>query len=74
MNYSVKTFRDAGLLARWGKTKRRAPIILVKNPKGKLHQMTFWWAVDQSMYKRMCEVGIVEGFDQHTLLGDIFSV
>lgn len=75
MKYSVKTLRDAGLEAKWGKTSRGAPIMFARNPKSQLlHQRTKWWMVDNVVWKAMEKDGVQEGFDCSTLLGDIFSV
>lgn len=73
--YRVSTFRQAGLEAKWSKTRRGQPYIAVRNPGSELsHQREKWWACDQNMFDLMQECGIVEGFDSATLLGDIFSL
>lgn len=73
--YSVKTFREAGLEAKWTKTRSGAPVIAVRNPKARLkHQRESWWIVDRPMWKTMERTNIQEGFDSHTILGDIFSI
>jgi hypothetical protein len=69
MKYSVKTFRAAGLDAKWTRTRRGAPIIVVKKP----HQKT-WVGVDQSMFDDMKKEGIADAFERHTLLVGIFSI
>lgn len=75
LNYVVKTFRDAGLQARWGKTSAGGPIIFVRYPQAKAaHQREQWWACDNYMFESMKKRGIVAGFDSCTLLGDIFSL
>jgi hypothetical protein len=74
LRYTVGTFRHAGLEARWTKTRKGAPIIVARNPKAiSDHQRERWWAVDAAMWETMKEVGIVDGFDGHTILGDLFS-
>jgi hypothetical protein len=71
----VGTFREAGLEARWSKTSSGAPAIFVRNPKSHSeHQRKNWWLVSDRMWKRMLDAGILEGFDQCTLIGDIFSL
>lgn len=75
MKYQVKTFRDAGLVARWGKTRKGAPIIFLKSPYANTkHQRNNWWACDKSMFEIMQTDGIHKGFNDSTLLGDIFSI
>jgi hypothetical protein len=71
----VGTYRAAGLEAKWGKLQTGAPCIFVRNPAAKdRHQRFTWWAVDAQMFRRMNQVGIVQGFEESTLLGDIFSL
>jgi len=72
--FSVKTYRAIGMEARWTKVGGR-PAISLRDPQaaGK-HQRERWWVMDQSMLDTMKEVGIREGFDRHTMLGDIFSI
>lgn len=73
--YQVKTLRDAGLEAKWSKTPTGAPIIVARNPNSKLaHQREKWWFITARAWKVMSEVGIIEGFDRETLLGDVFSI
>jgi hypothetical protein len=75
MKNSVKTYRAAGLEAKWGRTRRGAPAIFVRNPSSpNRHQRETWWMVDRSMYELMSKLGVLEGFDSATLLGDLFSV
>lgn len=75
MNYNVQTFRDVGFEARWTKTRAGRPYIVVRNPKAStVHQRDQWWVVDRAMFDTMKKVGVCEGFDRHTLLGDVFSV
>jgi hypothetical protein len=73
--YIVGTMREAGLEAKWGKMRSGGPIILVRDPNSKhKHQRETWWAVTGDMWQTMLKTNIKEGFDSHTLLGDIFSV
>lgn len=73
--YSVVTLRAAGLQARWSRNRNGAPIIVARNPQASNeHQRTAWWLVGDAMWKEMKRVGIREGFDRHTLLGDVFSL
>lgn len=75
LKYTVKSLREAGLEARWTRTSAGAPILAVRNPKSKeKHQREKWWAVDKHMWTDMQRSGILEGFDSHTLLGDMFSI
>lgn len=69
MKYAVKTFRDAGLEAKWSRTRSNAPIIVARK-----NSISKWFYVDQNMYNRMLKVGILEGFEQCTLLGDLFFI
>ncbi len=68
-HYRVGAFRAAGLNAKWGKTEHGAPHIVVKLP-GK----TKWWVCGQAMWDYMGKVGILQGFNDHTLLGGVFSI
>jgi len=75
MKYSVKTLREVGLEARWTHNRSGAPIIIARDPSSRnFHQRETWWHVTNGMWKDMQSAGIKEAFDQHTLLGDIFSV
>ena len=75
MDYRVKTFRDAGLEAKWGKTRSGTPCVFARSPDAKSkHQRETWWMVDNAMWKRASVVGIRQAFEEHTLLGDVFSI
>lgn len=75
MKYTVKTLRVAGLEARWTRTGSGAPIIVARDHQAKhAHQRERWWVVSPEMFETMQRDGIREGFDRHTLLGDVFSV
>ena len=75
IKYSVKTLRAAGLEAKWSKLRSGAPIIICRNPSAKLeHQRKTWWHIDAKLWAQMGKLGIVEAFDNITLLGDIFSL
>ena len=75
LEYRVKTFRDVGLEAKWSKTRYGAPCIVTRNPSSKSeHQKIKWWLVDNSMWKRAQEVGIMVAFSEHTYLGYMFSI
>lgn len=67
ITYRVQTFREAGLQARWTKTRHGAPIIAANNGNG-------WYVVNRLMWERAHEVGIKEAFHEHTLLGCFFSI
>ena len=74
LKLSVKTFRDVGMEAKWGKVSGRPPMF-VRNPKANLeHQRTKWWLVTKSIWDAMNKDGVLEGFDNSTLLGDVFSL
>lgn len=73
MPYNVKTFRNVKLEARWAKTRTGKPVIQTRNPASALtHQREVWWTVDATMWAAMKRVGVLEGFNQSTFLGDIF--
>jgi len=75
MKYSVKTIRAAGLEARWTHNRNGAPIIVARDPQARNeHQRKTWWHVGRAMWDAMMKIGVKEAFEQHTLLGDIFSV
>lgn len=75
MKNNVSTYRSAGLEARWSRTSRGAPAIFVRNPKSDNdHRRNKWWMVTSGMFKDMAAIGILEAFDRHTLIGDIFSI
>ena len=75
MKLSVKTMREAGLEAKWGRARNGAPCMFVRNPKAELkHQRESWWLLNKGMWEDMNKRGILQAFDQHTLLGDIFSI
>lgn len=70
----VETYRKAGLEAKWTKHKG-TPFIALRNPQSKLkHQRDTWWLVTKQVFDCMKRDGIVEGFNNATLLGDIFSI
>jgi len=74
MKHGVKTYREAGLEARWSKRNGR-PVITVRDPIAPLeHQRQTWWIVSLNMFEDMKKDGIREAFRNHTLLGDIFSI
>ena len=75
MEYKVSTLRDAGLDAKWSKTKRGAPILVARNPAANSeHQKHRWWFVDASMWDQMLANGIIDGFNGATVLGGCFSI
>lgn len=72
---SVKTLREAGLEAQWMKTARGQPVLCARNPNStREHQRQKWWHIDAGTWTLMDEVGVLEGFDQATMLGDFFSI
>ncbi len=74
LKHNVATYRSAGLEAKWGKIQG-TPFIFLRSPSSKLkHQRETWWAVTDGMFKRAQQVGVLQAFDEHTLLGDIFSI
>jgi hypothetical protein len=70
LRYSVKTFRAAGLEARWTKRAGR-PVIVARNPQS-LDKT--WWLVDNRVWQTMQTQGIVQGLEAYTLLGSFFSI
>ena len=68
MKYSVKTFRDAGLEARWTRTRNGAPIIAAR----KLGDT--YYVVCADMWKAMQTEGVFPAFDRYTVLGKYFSI
>lgn len=75
MKYSVKTLRAAGLEARWTHNQSGAPIIVARNPQSKFHHAReTWWQIGVDMWKAMTKDGIVDAFENHIFLGDIFSI
>lgn len=71
MEYRVKTLRDAGLKAKWSRTKKGAPIIVAQRNDD--FDKT-WYTVDKQMWERAEKVGIAQAFDEHTCLGFAFSI
>ena len=75
MRYVVKTFRDAGLEAKWSRTRKGAPAIFARDPEAKTsHQREKWWLVSKMMFEAMQAEGIREGFNSCTIFGDMFSI
>ena len=75
LTYRVGTFRNAGLEAKWTKQFNGGPIIVARNPHAEWdHQRTSWWSVDATMFDVMKESGVREGFNQSTLIGNVFSI
>ena len=75
LSYTVKTLRDAGLEARWGRTRDGAPCLFTRDPNAAhTHQRRKWWMVDRGMWDAMNKLGVCDGFDGATLLGDFFSI
>jgi hypothetical protein len=87
---TVGSIRAAGLMAKWGRSRRGAPVMLIKATPGQIfnypalrmtegkpclpHQSANWYRVDQGMYDRACKEGWVAAFDGCTLLADMFSL
>ena len=70
---NVKTMRAAGLEARSSKA-HGVPVLLVRNPKSDLPHQRRWWFVSDTMFQLMRASGVLEGFDNHTLLADVLSI
>ena len=68
MNYNIKTIRNAGLEAKWTRTRNGAPIIAGRLDKGS------WYVIDNSMWESAKKIGILEAFKNHTALGKFFSI
>ena len=69
MEHIIKTFQDAGLEAKWSKTKAGKPCILTRKKNTKK-----WWLCNEIMWSQMHKHGIRQGYDNCTLLGDVFSI
>lgn len=70
MEYRVSTFREAGLEARWTRTRTGAPIIAARKPGAKA-----WELMDANAWRAIQRAGSVkDGFENVTLFADIFSV
>ena len=75
LEYRVKPLREAGLEAKWTKTRSGTPYIKARYAQAtEAHMRERWWIVDQKMFDAMQEVGIIEAFENATLLGDVFSI
>lgn len=69
MQYNVKTFRDAGLQAKWTRTRAGSPIISCRD-----FSAAPWYVVDDPMWLAMQEsVDILLTFRNYTALGKFFS-
>lgn len=74
VNYRVKDIRALGFECKWSK-RRGAPILVVRDPAAASdHQRDKWWVLDEAMWKRAQKVGLKQAFDEHTALGNFFSV
>ena len=71
MDSKVGTFREAGLDAKWTRTRNGAPIIAARVP-GDADKN--WYVVDNDMWLAMAKQGIRTAFDNHTALGAFFSI
>lgn len=69
MKYNVATLREAGLEAKWKKTRSGCPILVAR----KNADQAFFY-VDKPMWERAQLVGIAQAFDEFTCLGDFFSI
>tara|TARA_R100001082_G_scaffold17547_1_gene8763 strand:+ start:3966 stop:4214 length:249 start_codon:yes stop_codon:yes gene_type:complete len=82
MKYQVKTFRAAGLEARWTKNRRGRPLIVLRDPNSDMaHQRENWYACDKVLWKTISEYkkdGIEDfvrkAFEDHTMFADLLSV
>jgi hypothetical protein len=75
MKHNITTYREAGLEAKWGKTSIGSPTMYVRDPNSTLkHQRESWWRVDRAMFDLMKKEGVKEGFNQATIIGDVFSI
>ena len=73
IKYSVKTFREAGLEAKWGRTRKGQPCIYLRWPQAPTqHQRERWVMCDNRMMTRMQRDGVVRGYDNSTVLVDLF--
>lgn len=69
LHYRVATFREAGLDAKWSKSGAGKPCIVAKEKN-----TVGYYVVTAGMFRRMQIVGVIEGFKEFTVLGDIFSI
>jgi hypothetical protein len=69
LHYRVSTFREAGLEAKWSKTRIGKPYLV-----GRQCGQKTWFVITSDMFERMEEIGVMEGFEEFTLLGDVFSI
>lgn len=76
MRYRVGDIRATGLEAKWGRTCQGRPAIFVRLPQNHKHRTSnIWWLLTNHMWEQMQSgKNAVEVLDNHTLLGDIFSV
>lgn len=75
MKYSVHPFREAGLEAKWTKTRLQTPIIAVRDPDSKLkHQRERWWMIGEKDWPEFVRDGIRAVFERRTMRADLFSV
>jgi hypothetical protein len=67
--YSVKDWREAGINARWARTRVGAPALLVKSGKKPWTRVTKEWTDRIANGESLIDV-----YDRFTLLIDIFSI
>jgi hypothetical protein len=70
--HRVNTYREAGLEAKWTRNRNGRPVIVARKPVLPGSSRT-WFQVTRDMFETMKSVGVREGFERCTLLGDIFS-
>jgi hypothetical protein len=68
MRYIIQTFKDAGLQARWTRTRTGAPIISAKAEDGN------WYVVDARCWEQAQKIGLKEAFENYNALGKYFSI
>lgn len=71
MKYTVRTIREAGLEARWTRTRKGKPIIVARVPG---NETGTWYAVSDKVWKRAKLAGIYQAFEECTVLGRYFSI
>lgn len=74
LEYRLPTLRKAGLKAKWLPAKNGVKFIAACDPEGKQpHQRNKWWVIHQCAWNLMESLGIREGFETATMMGDTFS-
>ena len=70
LEYRVKTFRDNGLEARWTRTRRGRPCIVVRDKK----YAKKWLLVDKEIFAAMQADGVHDAYVSRAVMLDLFSI